>query len=621
MKRNAFLLMLLTVLFALALLLVACGGGSSESASESASGSVSESISESESESTSESEIPTYTVRFLDETGAELAALSLKAGEVPSYVYEKSDTAEWDYTVLGWATAQGGEALSALPAVTADATYYAVVTSEKQSYTVTLNTQGGTALPPLSVEYGGTVSELPKPEKENFRFVGWTVDGAELVLPFTVTGNVTFVAVYNEELPVLAYLKKLLGNYEVSPMAYLPESMLPSAAHSVKSGYALDLSSPVSLSSLPTGGFGEQWMMILTNVSQSQVFFNVMNAVESVSSASISAFQNYLDDNPSDTARHTFKAGTYDVTIDFDGEILSYVLSFDANVPAIGSVTAQIALTMDTETEEKTVRVQLGDANALRYVVTENGYEFAIRYLGVRRAYFSITEREDGTLVGHIYEHLTAADKVTLTSAADFYADDDYVTAVGNKADGLLGFKGYVCEVYDRDSGNLLGYEVRETLSKLTFHTYWFDFADLDGFRSLQYVPKNGEEAAYFLVNGSAKKWEPKNVGGLSLKTASRRFDIELRNRYFTVWNAAEEAWDIVCVEFPMFFVQEENFDTVVKDVKDQNGVQMSVGVSASALDRISEDYDTLVDVFIANKELVTSDAILAFIGDKVVFD
>ena len=134
-------------------------------------------------------------------------------------------------------------------------------------------------------------------------------------------------------------------------------------------------------------------------------------------------------------------------------------------------------------------------------------------------------------------------------------------------------------------------------------------------------MPKNGEEAAYFLVNGSAKKWEPKNVGGLSLKTASRRFDIELRNRYFTVWNAAEEAWDIVCVKFPMFFVQEENFDTVVKDVKDQNGVQMSVGVSDAALDRISEDYDTLVDVFIANKELVTSDAILAFIGEKVVFD
>jgi hypothetical protein len=129
--------------------------------------------------------------------------------------------------------------------------------------------------------------------------------------------------------------------------------MLPSAAHSVKSGYALDLSSPVSLSTLPTGGFGEQWMMILSNLSQSQVFFNVMNAVESVTSTSVSAFQNYLDDNPSDTARHTFKAGTYDVTIDFDGEILSYVLSFDANVPVIGNVTAQIALAMDTETEER----------------------------------------------------------------------------------------------------------------------------------------------------------------------------------------------------------------------------------------------------------------------------
>jgi LysM repeat protein len=202
MNKKLLLAMALTLILAVSVCLGACGGGASESTSEStsesASGSVSESTSESTSESESETEIPTYTVRLLDETGAELTSLSVKAGEVPSYTYEKSDTAEWDYTVRGWAASQGGEALATLPAVTADATYYAVVTSEKQTYTVTLNTQGGTALPPLTVEYGGTVSELSKPENENFRFVGWTVDGEELTLPFTVTGNVIFVAVYNE---------------------------------------------------------------------------------------------------------------------------------------------------------------------------------------------------------------------------------------------------------------------------------------------------------------------------------------------------------------------------------------------------------------------------------------
>ena len=137
----------------------------------------------------------------------------------------------------------------------------------------------------------------------------------------------------------------------------------------------------------------------------------------------------------------------------------------------------------------------------------------------------------------------------------------------------------------------------------------------------MKYVPANGDEEAYFLVNGSAKKWEPKNVGGISLKTASRRFDIELRNRYFTVWNEETESWDIVTVQFPMFFVQEENFDTVVKDVKDQNGVQMSVNVDSGDLEYLSQCYDKLVDVFIVNKELVTSDVILEFIGEKVVFD
>lgn len=40
----------------------------------------------------------------------------------------------------------------------------------------------------------------------------------------------------------------------------------------------------------------------------------------------------------------------------------------------------------------------------------------------------------------------------------DFYIDDDYVTAVGNKADGMIGFTGYICELYDVDTGKMLAY-------------------------------------------------------------------------------------------------------------------------------------------------------------------
>ena len=70
-----------------------------------------------------------------------------------------------------------------------------------------------------------------------------------------------------------------------------------------------------------------------------------------------------------------------------------------------------------------------------------------------------------------------------------------------------------------------------------------------------------------------------------------------------------------------MLFVQEEKYSDLAKDVKDANGVTVSVAVNAADLNKIQSDYDTCVDVFILNKDLFTVDNILAFIGAKVDFD
>lgn len=99
----------------------------------------------------------------------------------------------------------------------------------------------------------------------------------------------------------------------------------------------------------------------------------------------------------------------------------------------------------------------MGEPNALYYEISENSNKFAIKYLGVRRAYFSIERNNDGNVEGHIYEYLTY-EGIGISSSADFYIDDDYVTAVGNKADGMIGFTGYICELYDVDTGKMLAY-------------------------------------------------------------------------------------------------------------------------------------------------------------------
>ena len=69
-----------------------------------------------------------------------------------------------------------------------------------------------------------------------------------------------------------------------------------------------------------------------------------------------------------------------------------------------------------------------------------------------------------------------------------------------------------------------------------------------------------------------------------------------------------------------MIFVQEKNYDTFIDDVEATNDVTVSVEVSDADLDKILEDYDTLIPIFIENKDKVTVDTIITYIGEKITF-
>ncbi len=548
-------------------------------------------------------------------------------GDVPSFTHQKANTAEWSYTFDGWCAEQGGEVLTSIPAASADASYFAHFTATKRSYTVSFVTNGGSAVSPVTVEYGALVDEPQKPEYEDHSFVGWYSDeGLNVKADFTapVTGNLTFYAAWNNKIDLVALLRGLLSDYKLDPYSYLPETMKPSyEPNLIAAGAATtDYSSFVNVANINAGGFGEQWQMILENINESQTFFKVLTVVEGLSTTSVSAFNNYWDKNSADTAHHSFASGIYTVTIDFDAEKLVYVLDYEATIPTLGNQSVQIALSTELGSTEKHVRVQIGEANALTYTIKENGYEFAIKYLGVRRAYFTVKKTNDDETKGHIYEYLTLGSNEN-ASAADFYIGEDYVSAIGNKASGMTGFTGYISELYDVKNGKLLGYEVMETktvLSKtLTFNTLWFDLNQIDGINSIKYREKSDSESAAFFINGSANEWTAKK-SATTLAT-SRRFDIEFRTQYFYSYDAANGEYTAVAVEVPMLFVQEEDFGTLSADIKEKNDVTVTVLVENAALTKLLADYDTLIPTFIENNGLYSVEAIIAMIGDKVSFD
>ena len=440
-----------------------------------------------------------------------------------------------------------------------------------------------------------------------------------------------------EKVKIKAYLAELLSGYLVSPYSFIPETMLPSSESRLVNPDSIrtDYSDFVKVSSIQRMGMGEQWNMISGNLAQSQVFFTVLSGIDTVTTSSVVVFNNYIDKNPAAVADYSFAEGIYTVTIKCDYDNVYYVLDYEREVPVLGEQVVQIAMSMDIESKVKTVRIQLGELYVLTYTVDKDNYEFAIRYgyegeIGgiegtvVRSAYFSLTRREDGTVSGKIYEYITAgADGigVEVPSAAEFYISDKYVTAIGNKADGMLVFKGYICELYDAESGEMIAYEVQETLSSIEYNTLWFDLDDVSGITSVKFVPETKDAEAMLFVNGSDDAWESKTVGLEDLKKfASRRFDIEFRKQYYCYYDAENEAYVSVAVDVPMLFVQEEVYDDLVSDVKKTNGINISVGIDSADMSKLLADYDALVTVFAEGENAVSSSDIAEIIGERVAF-
>ena len=581
-----------------------------------------------------------FTITFKDEEEKVLESKKWDKGSIPSYNYSKKDTDEWDYTVEGWATSLGGTTIS-IPAVSADATYWAVVSKVKKKYTITFDSNGGTSVSSITNDYGTSVSEPNKPTKDNYKFVAWSYDAAgnqKVTWPITLTKNEKLYASWNETINIKAYLRTLMDAAGHDPYSFIPDTMEPtnSANYVTASQVSYDYSQFNNVNSIKYGGFGEQWRMVIDNIQESERFYSVLSLGEAAINASVALFNNYLDSNPADTATHTLKETAYTAKLNFANNVLSYTIQYktNLNIPLFGEVLPQIDMTYNITTLEKAVRIQLSENNAMRYVVTDDSYVFGLEY-GIstvsRKAYFQINRLKDSSIQGHIYEYIQYKDKDLMAACADFYINDTYASVVGNKASGMPGFTGYINELYKTSEGKLLGYEVRETFTKwgvtATYHTLWFNLNNISGITNVKAI-KN-EESTFGLgannnhdiyLNNSSSIFEPTYNTKLMVKT-SRKYDVELRKQYFYGYN--EGQLTEFEVQVPMMFIQADhdgytNFTDFPSDIKSKSGIEANVTLSSVYLNKIQSDYASLVDAFIEHKESVTGQAIENYIGSAV---
>ncbi|MBQ7643163.1 MAG: hypothetical protein IJS67_04600, partial [Clostridia bacterium] len=456
-------------------------------------------------------------------------------------------------------------------------------------------------------------------------------------VPATLSTVISETSAHIKELlasTVKNYFARLTQVENTTAYDYLPAAMLPTYQNNLvtASDINYDFTEFTSVSAISKAGYGEQWQMVLENVAQSASMAKVFNVAQTVLTAAGNAVDIYVTNSYSEEINYVFDTEDYSGNFTFDGSMLVFRVTLKKSVtmPVFGSVRPQIKMEYDLSKDAKGMFISLGDAFKVKYVVSDNAYEMATTYqvtafgkTGSRTAYLSIERLESGMTVGHIYEYTTYEGNDLIKSCADFYINDQFVSVVGNKASGMIGYDGYVNELYKTDEGRLLGYEVREEKTiagfTATYNTLWFNLWDVQGLNTVKVTDKtdankSSRSTVDVYLNGSSALLSP-TYNTKIIKT-SRKYDIELRSRFYYTYDAETNAYVANEVSVPMLFVQEgDNFNSFTSDIQKDNGVAASIGLNSNYLNKILLDYDTLIDIFIENKDNMSSEKIIEYLG------
>lgn len=416
---------------------------------------------------------------------------------------------------------------------------------------------------------------------------------------------------------VKSYISSLTQIETATAYDYIPDSMKPSYQNNLvdTSKIAYDFTSTTNVSDILKQGFGEQWQMVIENINQSVMMAKVSNVGQTVLTAAGNALDIFVENSYADTMSHEFEGDSYTAYFSFDGDLLKFYIYFKSSVevPGFGELKPTVLMEYDLSSQAKGMYISLGDKYKVKYVISDNFYEMATTYgLEVsgkdvsRSSYLSISKDNNKT-VGHIYEYTTYEGSDKIKACADFYVENGYVSVVGNKASGMVAFKGYVNELYLENEGRLLGYEVREDLTVAgitgTYNTIWFNLWDISGINKIKVEDKSDKNTssrstADVYINDSSDLFIP--TYNTKLVKTSRKYDVELRTRYYYSYDKENDKYVSTEVKIPMMFIQEgDNYNSFEKDVKSDNGLELSVSLSQTYLNKILADYDTLIDVFI----------------------
>ena len=161
--------------------------------------------------------VQTYTVTFDSDGGTAVQPESVKAGEKAT---RPTNPTKDGYDFVEWQL--NGTTYNFDDPVNADITLKAVWKANGQqptTYTVTFDSDGGTAVQPETVKAGETATKPADPTKDGFTFKGWYLDGATESYDFStkVSADITLKAKWDENSNGTAVESELLATVRIYP--------------------------------------------------------------------------------------------------------------------------------------------------------------------------------------------------------------------------------------------------------------------------------------------------------------------------------------------------------------------------------------------------------------------
>lgn len=395
------------------------------------------------------------------------------------------------------------------------------------------------------------------------------------------------------------------------PWNFLPESFaLENKAYAGNT--EIDFTEFVNVSSLPKVAMGKQMNVVYSTLLDVDTALSYLRYVYGSFNIIVNFYQDFINSNQDNYSSYEKVTDNFTFKIVLDESDYQMYISYNS---------VAIELSFELDTQKCYGRIQLSNSNVIKYEMAEDDLTVAVNILGLSLTKLHF-ERNENEVSGYLYEYY-GTEAHNIKTSALIKVDENYITIISNKREtDDLNIEGYM-EIYKNSTGNLVGAEVKETVKSIKYETSWFNIWDVTNINTIKVINEtNGSNLDTIYINGSENPIKTKLVGGVSGRTLSRRFDIEMKDMFLYTYNQDEQKYEKVKISIPMLFVQNDFIDTFAEDFYEKNqstGAINPTNIVMNSADAtfMFGEYSTLIDEYIVIKEQVTYQSIIDYIGNK----